>query len=122
MFMDQTEKIIRTILQTMTSQESELALPKKEEDLNVMLQHGPHSTGNLSLETEEKSKTPEKDSEKVKSLDQMLLLSDLDNLSIVSILLSHNFMRVIKLLLSAHLIIHMVVLIPFHHLAISLFH
>jgi len=120
--MDKTEITIRMILQTMTSQESELALPKKERDLNVMLQIGPHSIGNLSLVMEEKSKTLEKDLEKDKSQDLMLLQSEADNLSTVSILHSHNSMKVIRPFLSAHHTTHMEVLTPFLHSATLLSH
>lgn len=117
-----TEKTIRTILQTMISQELELALPKKERDLNVMLQTGPLYIGDLSLVMEEKSKTLEKDSEKDKSQDLMLLPSEADNHSTVSILHYHNSVRVIRPLLSAHHTTLMEVLTPFPHLAISQFH
>jgi hypothetical protein len=79
-------------------QELELALLKKELEQNAMHQTGLHSTGNLSLEMEEKSKIPKRDSLKDKSQDQIKSLSDLDKVSTVSILLSQNFTLEIMLL------------------------
>jgi hypothetical protein len=80
----------------MIFQESELILLLPEKDHYVMHQTGPHSIGNQSLEMEEKSKTLKKDSEKVKSPIQILLLLDQTKVSLVSILLSQNSMKVIK--------------------------
>jgi len=106
----------------MICRELELVLKKKEKDQHVMPQLGLNSTGNLFLETEESLRIPEKDLEKDKSLDLMLLLSEVDKVSIVSILLSLNFTKEIKLLFIAHLSMLMEQPILFHLLAISLFH
>jgi hypothetical protein len=116
-----TEIIIRTILQTMTFQELELTLPKKEKDQNVMHQIGQPSIGNPSSVMVEKLRTLEKDSEKDKSLDLMSLPLEADNHSTVSILLCHNLEKVIKPLFTAHHTTLMEVPTPFPHLAISSF-
>jgi len=94
--MVQMETITQTMMPIMIFQELELALPNLEKDQHAMHQTGQLSIGNLFLVMEEKSKTPKRDSEKDKLLDQMLSQLDLDNLSIVLILLSHLFMKEIK--------------------------
>lgn len=101
--------------------ESELILLLPEKDHYAMHQTGPHSIGNQSLEMEEKSKTLKKDSEKVKSPIQILLLLDQTKVSLVSILLSQNSMKVIKPLWNAHPHSLMVELILFHLWVISQF-
>ena len=106
---------IPTMMPAMIFQELVLISLKQVRDQLAMLQIGPLSIGNQFLVMEEKSKTPEKDSVKVKFQDQIPLLLDQDKASTALILLSHNFIKVIKQPLNAHLIMLMVVLTLFHH-------
>jgi len=122
MYTDQMEIIIRMIILIMICQELELALLRREKDQYVIHLLGLLSTGNLFLEMAELLKTLEKDSVRVRSQDLTKLQLEVVNLSVVLILLSLNFMRVIRLFSNVHLTMLMEEHTQFHHLVISLFH
>ena len=116
--MAQMVRIISTTPLLTTCLESVSISLIKEVDQNASREIGLPSTGLVHLRMVERSLTRIKSQE----VDQKLLHSVLEKSSIAGILLSLNYIKVIRLILTAHLIMLMVVLSPGLQLVVSLSH